>query len=310
MSGSSRVDSILDLIGQTPVLRLRRAWDPRGAHIFAKLESMNPGGSVKDRIALAMLRQAEAEGRIQAGRSTIIEATSGNTGVGLAMACAALGYRLILTMPDDLSIERRRLLEAYGAECVLTPAADAMRGAIDASLRIGERVEDAFYPSQFANPANPGAHRAGTGPELVTAFAEDGLHGFVCGVGTGGTVSGVAPVLRAAFPDIQIWVVEPEGSAVLTGGAPGLHGIQGIGAGFVPPVLDRAAYDAVVALPDAHAIEGSRALARAEGLLVGISSGAAFVVARQLARKLGPGRNVAFLCASTGERYLSTGLFG
>lgn len=306
----ARVDSVLDLVGDTPVVRVRRAWDPRGATLWAKLESQNPGGSIKDRIAVAMVRQAEAEGRIQPGRTTIIEATSGNTGIGLAMACAAGGYRLVLTMPDDLSVERRKLLVAYGAECILTPADQVMEGALAAAQRVAKDVSDPFFPSQFANPANPEAHRLGTGPELVRAFREDGLHGLVVGVGTGGTVSGVAPVLRAAFPGIAIWAVEPARSAVLSGGPPGVHGLQGLGAGFVPEVLDRAAYDTVVPLDDEDAIAGARALARAEGLLVGISSGATYVVARQLARKLGAGKNVAFICASGGERYLSTGLFG
>lgn len=307
---SGRVDSVLDLIGDTPVVRIRRACDPRGAALWAKLESLNPGGSVKDRVALSMLRAAEAAGEIEPGRTTIIEATSGNTGIGLAMACAALGYRLVLTMPDDLSEERRKLLAAYGAECVLTPAHLVMQGAIDAARRIGAESERPFFPSQFENPANPAAHRAGTGPELAAAFADIGLDGFVVGVGTGGTVTGVAEVLREAFPGLVIWAVEPDRSPVLSGGEAGVHGIQGIGAGFVPDVLDEDAYDKVVAIPDAHAVAGARALARAEGLLVGISSGATFVVARQLARKLGQGKHVAFLCASSGERYLSTGLFG
>ena len=305
-----RVDGVLDLIGDTPVVRIRRACDPRGATLWAKLESLNPGGSIKDRIAVTMIRAAEERGDIVPGRSTIIEATSGNTGIGLAMACAALGYRLILTMPEDLSEERRKLLRAYGAECVLTPAGEVMEGAIAEARRIGAAVEHAFFPSQFANPDNPGAHRVGTGPELVQAFEGDGLDGFVVGVGTGGTVTGIAPVLRAAFPDIRIWAVEPARSPVLSGGEAGVHGIQGIGAGFVPDVLDTAAFDKVVQLPEDQAVAGARALARAEGLLVGISSGATFVVARQLARQLGVGRNVAFICASSGERYLSTGLFG
>ena len=310
MTGPRRVDCVLDLIGDTPLVRIRRACDPRAATLWAKLESLNPGGSIKDRVAIAMVRAAEAQGLIRPGRTTIIEATSGNTGIGLAMACAALGYRLVLTMPDDLSEERRKLLAAYGAECVLTPAEQVMRGAIDAARALGDQVEDPFFPSQFDNPANPEAHRTGTGPELAQAFAQDGLHGLVVGVGTGGTVTGLGPLLRAAFPGLVVWAVEPSRSAVLSGGPAGVHGIQGIGAGFVPALLDEAAYDAVVQVEDAHAIAGSRALARAEGILVGISSGATFVVARKLARQLGAGKNVAFICASSGERYLSTGLFG
>jgi cysteine synthase A len=306
---SRRCESVLELVGETPVVRLQRARDPRGAHLWAKLEMRNPGGSIKDRIAVSMIEQAEADGRIAPGRTTIIEATSGNTGIGLALVCAVKGYRLVLTMPDDLSAERRALLRAYGAECVLTPAADVMTGAIQRAREIGAEVGDAFFPSQFDNPANPCAHHRGTARELVRQFEDIGLHGFVAGVGTGGTVTGVAPALREAFPGIRIWAVEPAGSPVLSGGDPGVHGLQGLGAGFVPGLLDRSAYDEVVALPDEHAYEGARALAKAEGLLVGISSGATFVVARKLARQLGPDQHVAFICASGGERYLSTGLF-
>jgi cysteine synthase len=306
---SGRCESVLELVGDTPVVRLRRAMDPRGAHLWAKLEMRNPGGSIKDRIAVSMVEQAESEGRIAPGRTTIIEATSGNTGIGLALVCAVKGYRLVLTMPDDLSEERKQLLRAYGAECVLTPAADVMAGAIARSREIGAEVPEAFFPSQFDNPANPCAHHRGTAQELVRQFEDIGLHGFVAGIGTGGTVTGVSGVLREAFPGIAIWAVEPERSAVLSGGEPGQHGLQGLGAGFVPDLLDRDAYDRVVPLPDEHAYEGARALAKAEGLLVGVSSGATFVVARKLARKLGPDKNVVFICASGGERYLSTGLF-
>ena len=307
---SRRVESLLELVGDTPVVRIRRATTRRHATLWAKLEQRNPGGSVKDRIALNMVEQAEAQGLIQPGRSTIIEATSGNTGVGLAMVCAVKGYRLLLTMPDDVSVERRTLLRAYGAECVLTPAAAAMPGAIARAEELGQQVQDPFFPRQFENTDNPASHASSTGPELVAAFEDIGLDGLVLGVGTGGTVTGVAPLLRERWPSIRIWVVEPERSAVLGGGEPGLHQLQGLGAGFVPPILDRKAYDRVVPVADEVAFEGARMLARAEGLLVGISSGATFTVARQLARKLGPGKNVAFLCASGGERYLSTGLFG
>lgn len=307
---SRRVFSVLDLVGHTPVVALRRAVDPRGAQLWAKLEYMNPGGSVKDRIAVHMIRMAERDGRIVPGRTTIVESTSGNTGIGLAMVCAVRGYRLILTMPDDQSVERRMLLAAYGAEVVLTPAAQAMQGSIDKAAELGGQLNDVFFPLQFDNPANPEAHALTTGPELVQQFEDTGLDGFVVGIGTGGTVTGVAPVLREAFPNIAIWGVEPQRSAVLSGEAPGAHGVQGIGAGFVPNTLDRTAYDDVVAVEDQHAIEGARALARAEGLLAGISSGATFVAARKLARKLGSGKSVCFLCASGGERYLSAGLYG
>lgn len=306
---SRRCESVLELVGDTPVVGLRRARDPRGARLWAKLEMRNPGGSIKDRIAVSMVERAETDGLIVPGRTTIIEATSGNTGIGLALVCAVKGYRLVLTMPDDLSAERVQLLGAYGAECVRTPAAGAMAGAIARGREIGAALPDAFFPSQFDNPANPCAHERGTAQELVRQFEDVGLDGLVVGVGTGGTVTGVAPVLRAAFPGIAIWAVEPERSAVLSGGEPGLHGLQGLGAGFVPAILDRGAFDRVVALPDAHAFEGARALAKAEGLLVGVSSGATFVVARKLARTLGPEKHVVFICASGGERYLSTGLF-
>ncbi len=306
---SRRVDDLLALVGDTPVVRINRACDDNMATLWAKLEYCNPGGSIKDRIAVRMIRAAEDAGRIRPGRTTIIEATSGNTGIGLAMVCAVRGYRLVLAMPDDVSVERRMLLSAYGAECVLTPAAGAMPGAIAEARRIGERSDEVFFPSQFDNPDNPMAHRLGTGPELVDAFDDIDLHGFVAGVGTGGTVTGVAPVLRARWPDIKIWVVEPARSAVLSCGKPGLHQLQGLGAGFVPGVLDADAFDRVVTVEDATAMEGARMLARAEGLLVGISSGATFSVARSLARQLGAGHNVAFICASSGERYLSTDLF-
>lgn len=305
-----RHDNVLELVGRTPVVRINRATASRGATLWAKLEQNNPSGSVKDRIALQMIEAAEASGQIDPRRTTIVEATSGNTGIGLAMVCAARGYRLVLTMPDDQSEERRALLRAYGAECVLTPAVLAMQGAIDAAERIGAQAEQAFFPRQFDNPENPAAHQMHTGPELVAQFDDIDLHGFVCGVGTGGTVTGVAGVLRARWPDIQIWAVEPAKAAILTGGTAGVHGIQGLGAGFVPSVLDQSAYDQVHRVEETHAFEGARALARAEGLLVGVSSGAIFVLARRLARQLGPGKNVCFLCCDTGERYLSTGLFG
>lgn len=304
-----RVDDVLALVGDTPVVRINRACDDRMATLWAKLEYSNPGGSIKDRIAVNMLRAAEQAGEIRPGHTTVIEATSGNTGIGLALACAVRGYRLVLTMPDDVSVERRMLLQAYGAEVVLTPGEAAMPGAIARAEELGGRCEECFFPHQFDNPANPGAHRCGTGPELVASFDDIDLHGFVAGIGTGGTLTGVAPVLRERWPDIHIWALEPARSPVLTGGEPGLHQLQGLGAGFVPPVLDRDAYDKVIRVEDEHAFEGARMLARAEGILAGISSGAAFVVARQLARQLGPGRNVVFVCASNGERYLSTDLY-
>lgn len=304
-----RVDSVLDLIGETPVVRLHRAISPEMATIWAKLEHLNPGGSVKDRMAVATLLEAERRGDASPGRTTVIEATAGNSGVALAMVCAARGYRLILTMPEDVSRERVSLLRAYGAECLLTPAALGQAGAQAEARRLAAHADASFHPDVFVNPQNPAAHAAGTAQELVSAFADIGLDGFVVGVGTGGTVTGVAPVLRLWWPDIVICAVEPSGSAVLSGGAPGPHAIQGLGAGFVPELLRGDAYDELTAVSDDAAFDGARALARAEGLLVGISSGACFVAARRLARRLGPGRNVCFIVASGGERYLSAGLF-
>jgi cysteine synthase A len=305
-----RVNSVLELIGGTPVVRIQRAVDPRASTLWAKLEAANPGGSVKDRIALAMIEAAERAGQITPGRTVIVEATSGNTGVGLALACAVKGYRLILTMPDDQSEERRRLLAAYGAELELTPAAEVMGGALRRARELLQRLPEAWCPAQFDNPANPAAHGAGTGPELIAAFEDIGLDGFVAGIGTGGTLSGAGRALRARWPGLQLWGVEPAESPVLSGGSPSPHPIQGIGAGFVPANLDLRVVDQIVPVSGPDAAAGARALARAEGLLVGISSGATFVAARRLALELGPGRHVCFLCASTGERYLSTGLFG
>ena len=296
-------ESILDLIGGTPVVELRHLSPPGGARVFGKCEQLEPGGSVKDRICLSMIRAAEARGLL-GPHASVVEPTSGNTGIGLALVCAARGYRLSLTMPESMSLERRSLLEAYGAELVLTPAEDSMPGSIEKAEEIvGET--GAFMPQQFENAANPDAHRTTTGPEIVEAFADDGLDAFVAGVGTGGTVTGCSPVLRAQFPGIRIVAVEPAGSPVLSGGEPGPTKIQGLAAGFVPEILDTSAYDEVRRVADTDAWEMKTRLARSEGLFVGISSGAATHVAVELARELGPGKNVLTVLCDTGERYFS-----
>lgn len=301
------VDSILDTVGGTPVVRLPRVVPPGAAALWAKCEQLEPGGSVKDRIALAMIDAAEAAGQLRPG-GTVVEPTSGNTGVGLALVCAARGYRCILTMPADMSIERRALLEAYGAEVVLTDPAAFLTGAIEAARDLVASIDGAFMPSQFDNPENPAAHRSSTAPEIVEAFeAMDGarLDAFVVGVGTGGTITGVGPVLRDRFEGIEIVAVEPTRSPVLSGGSPAVHRIQGIGAGLVPAVLDTAAYDRVVAVEDEAAWEMKGRLAREEGLLVGISSGANVVVAVAEAVRIGEGGAVLTVLCDTGERYFS-----
>jgi cysteine synthase A len=299
------LDSILDAVGGTPVVRLRRVVPPGGATVYAKLESFEPGGSVKDRIALAMIEAAERDGRLAPG-GHVVEPTSGNTGIGLALACAVKGYRLSLVMPDSTALEHRQALEAYGAALVLTRAEEGMEPAVARAREIAA-AEGAVLLDQFTNRANPAAHRNGTGPELVAAFRAAGLapDAFVAGVGTGGTLAGVAPVLRDAFPGVSIVAVEPAACAVLSGGAAGPTRIQGLGAGFVPAVLDRSAHDRVLTVADEEAWETKLRLAREEGLLVGISSGAAVAAAARVAAELGPARTVATLLGDTGERYFS-----
>jgi len=299
-------DTPLGQIGNTPLVKLSRLSDPAGAAVWGKLESANPGGSVKDRIALAMIEQAEQEGRLQPG-ATVVEPTSGNTGIGLSLVCAVKGYKLILTMPDTMSLERRRLLGAYGAELVLTPGAQGMRGAIDKAEEI-VAAKKGFMPQQFKNLANPSIHEQTTGPEIVAAL--DGrIDGFVTGVGTGGTITGVGRVLKAHNPNVFIAAVEPTDSPVLSGGDPGPHKIQGIGAGFVPDVLDTAIYQEVIAVSNDNAIAMARKLVRTEGLFVGISSGANVFAALQVARRFKPGQNIVTILCDTGERYLSTGIY-
>ena len=298
-------DSILCRIGRTPLVRLRRLPGAGAADVFCKCEQMNPGGSVKDRAALAMVEGAEREGRLHPGRSVIVEATSGNTGVGLGLVAAVKGYRLILTMPENMSAERMELLRAYGAELHLTPAEMVMRGAVEEAAAIAAAEPHAFMPQQFKNPTNPAVHRATTGPEILEQLGGRAPDAFVAGVGTGGTITGVGQALRARHPGVAIVAVEPTASAVLSGGAPGPHGIQGIGAGFVPEILDRALLSEVRRVTEAEAAATRIDLARREGLLVGISAGAAVKIALDVARALGPGKTVVTVLPDTGERYVS-----
>lgn len=296
-------DCIIDLIGRTPVIRLRRLVADNSAEVFVKLESFNPGGSIKDRIALSMIEAAERDGRLKLG-ATIVEPTSGNTGVGLAMVAAAKGYHLILAMPETMSVERRKLLSAYGAEIVLTPGAEGMPGAIRRAEEIVNERGDCFMPQQFRNPANPEIHRKTTAQEILEQM-ERRLDAFVAGVGTGGTLSGVGEVLKREIKGIQVIAVEPADSPVLSGGTPGPHGIQGIGAGFVPEVLNTEIYDEVIPVETRDALAVAGRLAREEGILAGISSGAAVSAALRVATTLGTGKRVLAVSPDTGERYLS-----
>jgi len=299
-------DSVLDLIGRTPVMRLQRVVAPGMATVWAKLERQNPGGCVKERIGLAMIEAAEKDGRLQPD-ALIVEPTSGNTGIGLAMVAAFKGYRVILVMPDSVSVERRAIFKAYGAESVLTPGAQGMKGAIAKAEKIVRQNPGAWMPNQFANPANPEVHRLTTGPEILAQVPH--LDAFVSGVGTGGTVTGVGQYLKAEAPHVRVFAVEPAESPVLSGGEAKPHKIQGMGAGFVPLVFDRSVVDEIVAVTSAEAAEMARQLARREGLLVGISSGAAVAAALKVAAQLGEGKTVVTLLPDTGERYLSTDLF-
>lgn len=279
-----------------------------GVQVFAKLEAFNPGGSVKDRIGVAMIEAAEREGRIEPGKTTIVEATSGNTGIALAFVCAAKGYELVLTLPQGMSREREGLLRLYGARVEVTESLGGMTEAVDAARRLAAR-EDFFLPDQFSNPANPEVHRRTTAPELWETL--DGrIDVFVAGVGTGGTITGVGEVLKARNPKCRLVAVEPQSSAVLSGGRPGPHKIQGIGAGFVPAVLDRELIDEVIPVEDEHAIETARELARREGILAGISAGAAMWAALQVARRPeSAGARIATILPDSGERYVSTPFF-
>ena len=304
------VDTITDLIGHTPLLKLNRIAKENefGADVYAKLEYFNPAGSVKDRIARAMLDDAEARGALKPG-SVIIEPTSGNTGIGLAAVSAARGYRIILTMPETMSVERRNLLKAYGAELVLTDGSKGMKGAIARAEELAAEIPNSFIPSQFTNPANPAVHRATTGPE-IWEDTDGKVDIFVAGVGTGGTVTGVGEYLKAQNPNVKVVAVEPAGSPVLSQGKAGPHKIQGIGAGFVPDTLNTKVYDEIIPVENEDAFSTGRALARKEGLLVGISSGAAVWAATQLARRPeNAGKVIVALLPDTGDRYLSTPMF-
>jgi cysteine synthase A len=294
---------VLELVGGTPLVRLNRLPRPGGATVLAKLESLNPGGSVKDRIALAMVEDAERQGRLKPG-ATLVEPTSGNTGIGLAMVCAVRGYRLILTMPDDMSVERQRLLARYGAEIHLTPAIEGMSGAVWAAQEICREHPDYFMPLQFENPANPEAHRRTTALEILDA-TDERLDVFVAAVGTGGTLTGVGEVLKERLPALRVVAVEPARSPVLSGGRFRPHGIQGIGASFVPGILNREVIDDIVQVRDEDATATARRLAREEGLLVGISSGANVWAACQVAEALPADQVVVTVLCDTGERYLS-----
>lgn len=298
------------LIGRTPLLELTHIEAAEGlqARVLAKLESFNPGGSVKDRVAKAMLDEAEAAGKLKPG-AVIIEPTSGNTGIGLAMMAAARGYRAVIVMPETMSIERRLLLKAYGAELVLTPGSQGMQGAIDKAEELAAQTPGSFVAGQFVNPANPAAHEATTGPE-IWQDTDGQVDIFVAGAGTGGTVTGVGRYLKAQNPAVQVVAVEPAGSPVLGGGKAGPHGLQGIGAGFVPAVLDTTVYDEVLPVTEADAYAAGRLLGRKEGVLAGISSGAALWAALQVAKRpQNAGKTIVVLLPDTGDRYLSTPLF-
>lgn len=300
-------DKITDLIGGTPILKLNNyiALNELPANIYAKLEYFNPAGSVKDRIAKAMIDDAEAKGALKPG-AVIIEPTSGNTGIGLAAVAASKGYRIILTMPETMSVERRNLLKAYGAELVLTDGAKGMKGAIAKAEELAQQIEGGFIPSQFTNSANPTAHFNTTGPE-IWEDTDGKVDIFVAGVGTGGTVSGVGKYLKSKNPNVKVVAVEPAGSPVLSKGVAGPHKIQGIGAGFVPETLDTKIYDEIIAVENEDAFATGRTLARKEGLLVGISSGAAVYAATQLAKRPeNKGKNIVVLLPDSGDRYLST----
>lgn len=298
---------ILGLIGNTPIVKLNCISDPENAEIWAKLEGFNPGGSVKDRIALSMIETAERDGKLRPG-GTIIEPTSGNTGIGLGLVAAVKGYRLILTMPETMSLERKQIFQAFGTQLVLTPGSKGMMGAVEEAEIILKKKPEYFMPMQFENPANPEIHRNTTAVEILEALGPE-IDGFVAGVGTGGTITGVGEVLKSKKPDTWVAAVEPAGSPVLSGGIPGSHKIAGIGAGFYPGVLNTKVYNEIIPVTDNDAAETARRLVIKEGILAGISSGAATWAALKVAAKLGKGKKVVVIFPDRGDRYLSTGLF-
>ncbi len=298
------MNSILEAIGHTPLMQLKKVVPEGYAKIYVKLECFNPGGSIKDRICWFMIEQAEREGVLKPG-STVIEPTSGNTGIGLAMVCAVKKYRLILVMPENYSVERRYLMKELGAEIVLTPAAMEMPGAIAKVEELAEQIPNSFIPRQFSNPNNPEAHRQTTVKELLADLSADEIDAFVVGVGTGGTLTGVGSVLKKLNPQCMIVAVEPAKASVLMGKKPKVHHIQGIGAGFIPPILDSKLIDRVEEVEDEEAYESAKLLARTEALLMGISSGAAFCAALKIAKELGPHKKVVTVFADRGERYFS-----
>lgn len=301
------VNNILELIGETPIVKLNHVVPEDAAEVYAKLEFYNPAGSVKDRIAVAMVEQAEKDGFLKPG-GTIVEPTSGNTGVGLAFAGAAKGYQVVIVLPDTFSIERRKLIQAYGAKLVLTPGADGMKGAIAKAKALAEE-HGWFLPMQFDNAANPAVHKETTGKEIVDAFGTEGLDAFVAGVGTGGTVTGAGVAVKEAYPEIEIFAVESAESPVLSGGQPSPHKIQGISAGFIPSILNTDIYQEVLQVSSDDAIQTARSVAQQEAILVGISSGAAIKGAIEVAKRLGKGKKVLVVVPDNGERYLSTVLY-
>ena len=306
MARAKVLNNILEAVGNTPLVRLNRIVPEGGATVYAKLESHNPMWSVKDRIAKAMIEVAERKGVVNKD-TTVIEPTSGNTGIGLAMVCAVKGYKLVLTMPETMTLERRKIMAAFGAQLVLTPGPEGMRGAVGRAEELAKSTPNSFMPQQFKNKANPWVHKKTTAKEIIRAL--DKIDAFVAGVGTGGTITGVGQVLRRKFPQVKVFAVEPEDSPVLSGGKPGPHKIQGIGAGFVPEILDTKIYDEVIKVATKDAVETSRKLAKLEGIFVGISSGAACFAALRVAKQLGPGNTVVVVLPDLGERYLSTDLF-